>query len=92
MYFLGIDLGSSSVKVTILDGATGQVVGSGTAPQQEAPIMALRNGWAEQNPADWWTYLQTALHKALDGSFGFEGRWSICVGYIMEKSNRQRAG
>ncbi|MBO4489691.1 MAG: carbohydrate kinase [Bacteroidales bacterium] len=66
MYFLGIDLGSSSVKVALLDGATGNIVSSAFAPQQEAPIMALRNGWAEQNPADWWTYLQTALHKALD--------------------------
>ncbi|MBR4136703.1 MAG: carbohydrate kinase [Bacteroidales bacterium] len=65
MYFLGIDLGSSSVKVALLDGATGNMVASAFAPQQEAPIMALRNGWAEQNPADWWAYLQTALHKAL---------------------------
>ena len=65
MHFLGIDLGSSSVKVSIVDGETGRVVGSGSAPQQEAPIMALRNGWAEQNPDDWWAYMKEALKKAL---------------------------
>jgi len=65
MYFIGIDLGSSSVKVSILDGATEHIVGSGSAPQQEAPIMAPQNGWAEQNPDDWWCYMKTALQQAL---------------------------
>ncbi len=65
MHFIGIDLGSSSVKVSILDGETGRVVGSGSAPQQEAPILALQNGWAEQHPDDWWNYLKMALHLAL---------------------------
>ncbi|MCR4964203.1 MAG: carbohydrate kinase [Bacteroidales bacterium] len=65
MYFLGIDLGSSSVKVTLLDGDTGKVAASASAPQQEAPILAVQNGWAEQNPADWWSYMKTALQTAL---------------------------
>lgn len=65
MFFIGIDLGSSSVKVSVLDGHSGQVVGSGSAPQQEAPIMALRNGWAEQAPEDWWSYMKQALQEAL---------------------------
>lgn len=65
MFFVGIDLGSSSVKVAIMDGGTGRLVASTSAPQNEAPIMALHNGWAEQNPDDWWTYLKTALSSAL---------------------------
>lgn len=64
-YFLGIDIGSSSVKVAIMDGVTGQPAASSFAPQTEAPISAPQNGWAEQNPSDWWTYLKTALQDVL---------------------------
>ncbi len=65
MYFLGIDLGSSSVKTCIYDGKTGRVAAVAFAPQREAPISAPQIGWAEQNPDDWWNYLKTALHEAL---------------------------
>ena len=66
--FLGIDLGSSSVKVSILDGDTGNVIAKGMAPETEAPILSVRNGWAEQNPEDWWAYLKTALRQAMASS------------------------
>ena len=66
--FLGIDLGSSSVKVSILDGDSGNVIAKGMAPETEAPILSVRNGWAEQNPEDWWTYLKTALRQAMASS------------------------
>lgn len=64
-YFLGIDIGSSSVKVSIFDGEKGQVIASAFAPQTEAPIVSPQNGWAEQNPADWWAYFKTAWQSAL---------------------------
>ena len=64
-YFLGIDIGSSSVKVSIFDGEKGQVIASAFAPQTEAPIASPQNGWAEQNPADWWAYFKTAWQSAL---------------------------
>ena len=64
-YFLGIDIGSSSVKVAIMDGETGQLVDYAFAPQKEAPISSPQNGWAEQNPSDWWAYLKEALHAVL---------------------------
>jgi xylulokinase len=60
MYFLGIDLGSSSVKVCLLDAETGTAVASAFAPELEMPIHAPRAGFAEQNPADWWTNLCAA--------------------------------
>lgn len=47
---LGIDIGSSSVKVSLLDVETGRCVASSTNPSQEMPIDALRSGWAEQDP------------------------------------------
>ena len=64
-YFLGIDIGSSSVKVALMDDTTGETAAAAFAPQTEAPIDAPKNGWAEQNPDDWWTYLKTALRAAV---------------------------
>ena len=57
MYLLGYDIGSSSVKASLVDVATGQAVASSFFPKQEAPIKSLESGWAEQNPEDWWSYL-----------------------------------
>ncbi len=60
-YLLGIDLGSSSVKVSLVNHQTGAIVGSAHYPETEAPIKALRAGWAEQSPSDWYDYLKHAL-------------------------------
>jgi len=65
MYLIGCDIGSSSVKVSIVNAETGQVVGSDFFPKTEAPILSCRAGYAEQNPSDWWAYLKNALHGAL---------------------------
>ncbi len=62
-YLLGIDLGSSSVKVALVDADSGRCVGSASYPDSEAPIKALQPGWAEQRPGDWWHYLKQALAK-----------------------------
>lgn len=56
-YSLGIDVGSSSVKVSLLDIATGQCIDASTNPSSEAPIKAVRKGWAEQDPESWWEYV-----------------------------------
>lgn len=58
---LGIDIGSSSVKVSLLDIESGAAVASATCPSQEMPIKALRSGWAEQDPDMWWNYLLEAI-------------------------------
>lgn len=53
-YSLGIDLGTSSIKVSILDLATGKCLRSATSPASgEMEIIARNRGWAEQNPMDW---------------------------------------
>lgn len=54
MLFLGIDLGSSSIKLSVIDGETGKSVGSTQYPEKELTIDSPRAGWAEQNPEDWW--------------------------------------
>ena len=57
MKTLGIDMGSSSVKVSLMDVATGRCVASSTNPKVEMPIDAPRAGWAEQEPEMWWRYI-----------------------------------
>ena len=66
MCLLGCDVGSSSVKVSVVDKETGLIIGSDFYPKEEAPIKASRPGWAEQNPEDWWSYLKTAMRGALE--------------------------
>ena len=61
-YLLGIDLGSSSVKVSLVDADSGECKASAHYPETEAPIKALQPGWAEQCPDDWWSYFKEALH------------------------------
>lgn len=65
MYLLGYDIGSSSVKAALVDATTGVCVASDFYPKTEAPIKALRQGWAEQNPESWWTYLKEATASIL---------------------------
>lgn len=65
MYLLGCDIGSSSVKASIVNIETGQTVGSDFFPKEEAFIKAVKPGWAEQDPEDWWTYLKFAISGAL---------------------------
>jgi xylulokinase len=61
MYLLGIDLGSSSVKVSVIDGETGLTVATAYYPESEMKINAARPGWAEQDPDIWWENLKTAV-------------------------------
>ncbi len=59
-YLLGLDVGSSSVKASLLDCATGKPVAAATSPQQELEISAPQPGWAEQDPELWWEHVARA--------------------------------
>ena len=61
MLFLGIDIGTSSVKASVVDAATQKVVASAQYPDTESPIIALQPGWAEQSPDMWWEHTQNAI-------------------------------
>ena len=63
MKSLGIDVGSSSVKVSLLDIETGKCIASSTNPSQEMPIKAVQAGWAEQDPEMWWKYVCEGIRK-----------------------------
>ena len=62
-YLLGYDVGSSSVKVALLDIETGKAVATATSPDQEMGMIAHRAGWAEQHPDSWWQEAVNATHK-----------------------------
>ena len=65
MFLLGYDIGSSSVKACLVDASTGQICASAFFPKQEMSIKAVRPGWAEQDPADWWANLKAATAEVL---------------------------
>ncbi|TVR75185.1 MAG: carbohydrate kinase [Marinilabiliales bacterium] len=54
MQTIGYDLGSSSIKVSVIDTDTGECIASAFYPKEEMPISAPRSGWAEQDPEMWW--------------------------------------
>lgn len=64
MLLLGIDVGTSSIKVSVVDAATQQCIATAHYPETEAGIIAHRSGWAEQLPQSWWDYFVKALQKA----------------------------
>ncbi|MGE0079154.1 MAG: xylulokinase [Bacteroidales bacterium] len=65
MYLLGYDIGSSSVKASIIDAESGACVASAFSPKEEMPILAKRAGWAEQDPEMWWQNLKLATREIL---------------------------
>lgn len=65
MICLGYDIGSSSVKASLLDVESGTCLASASSPACEAPIQAPKPGWAEQHPEDWWCYLKEATRALL---------------------------
>ena len=64
-FLLGFDVGSSSVKASLVDVESGQCAASAFFPESEAPIKAVKVGWAEQSPNDWWQYLKLSLRKIM---------------------------
>lgn len=68
MYLLGYDCGTSSVKATLISPENGSVVASAVSPEKELPIIAKKNGWAEQSPTLWWENVKLATAKILSNA------------------------
>jgi len=61
MLLLGVDIGTSSVKVSVVDAGSQKVIASAQYPDVESPIIAIHPGWAEQSPDMWWQHTQKAI-------------------------------
>jgi xylulokinase len=64
-YLLGLDIGSSSVKATLVDIATGQRAASAQSPTEEMEMIAVNPGWAEQEPEAWWQHVVVCIKDCL---------------------------
>lgn len=68
MYLLGLDIGSSSIKASILDINTGACCSSAQVPETEMGIIAIRAGWAEQDPEQWWQFTKSAINQVMQNA------------------------
>lgn len=62
---LGLDIGSSSVKASLLDATTGKSIAAKAFPEEEMGINAPETGWAEQDPEMWWKYIKETTSHVL---------------------------
>ncbi len=84
MHSLGLDIGSSSVKASLIDVSSGASVASAFSPKTEMKIDALQPGWAEQDPGQWWEHLKLAVNEVLtSASVRSEDIGSIGISYQM---------
>lgn len=84
MLLLGIDVGTSSIKVSVVDGASQQCVASAQYPDTETEIIVLQTGWAEQSPEKWWSDVQEGIKRvARSGQFNPMDISAIGISYQM---------
>ncbi|MDB5287720.1 MAG: carbohydrate kinase [Mucilaginibacter sp.] len=84
MLLLGIDIGTSSVKVCVVDATDQRVIATAQYPEQESPIISLQTGWAEQSPDMWWQQTGQAIalcHKK--GGYNPKDIAAIGIAYQM---------
>lgn len=67
-YLIGFDIGSSSVKVSLVNALSGECVASANSPAVEMEIMSVQSGWAEQHPDAWWEHAVLATKKVMTQS------------------------
>lgn len=65
MYLLGLDIGSSSVKTSLVKIDDGKIVASDFFPKTEAPIISIKSGWSEQDPQMWWENMKLGLSSVM---------------------------
>lgn len=63
MYYIGVDLGTSAVKLLLMD-STGRIE---NITSKEYPLSFPHPGWSEQKPEDWWTQVQAGILELTEG-------------------------
>ena len=66
MYYIGYDLGSSFVKIALLDYKKNKQVSLIKEPTSEMEIISLKDDWAEQDPKLWWKYICNGTKKIIN--------------------------
>ena len=66
MYLLGYDIGTSSVKASLVNRETGAIAATAFWPEKEAEIIAKKPGWAEQRPEMWWDNMKAATRLVVN--------------------------
>jgi xylulokinase len=79
MYLLGIDIGTSSIKASVVDANTQKCLASAQYPEIETEIKSVKPGWAEQSPMDWWRNTQQAILK-LNATELFNPKEIVAIG------------
>ena len=67
-YLLGIDVGSSSVKATLVEVSSGKTIALSQSPSDEMPMLSLQPGWAEQDPEMWWDHIVKSVRSCVEKS------------------------
>lgn len=80
---LGLDIGSSSVKASLVDADTGQAIASAQSPTEEMPMQAPKAGWAEQDPDMWWEHVVKSVKACLQKATGKPEIAAIGISYQM---------
>ncbi|GAG02035.1 unnamed protein product, partial [marine sediment metagenome] len=81
---LGYDVGSSSIKATLMEAETGEVLATATSPEKELEIIAQESGWAEQHPRIWWDNVKSVtLQIKAETGFGADDVKAIGISYQM---------
>jgi xylulokinase len=85
MLLLGIDIGTSSIKVSVTDAQTRLCIASGRYPEDtESEILSIQQGWAEQSPEMWWQHVKKAILKAnASGKYNPKDIGAIGIAYQM---------
>ena len=65
MFYIGYDIGSSSIKIALLNAKNNKEVALVSEPKGEMKIEALRPNWAEQSPDLWWEHLCIGTKRIL---------------------------
>lgn len=68
MYLIGYDIGSSSVKASLVNATTGECLAQDYFPKSEMAMQSVQTGWAEQDPEAWWNNLQIATQSVLSNA------------------------
>ncbi len=84
MLLLGIDIGTSSIKVAVVNAETQQCIASTQYPETESSITSLQTGWAEQSPEMWWQHTIHAITKLnVTGKYDPQEIKAIGISYQM---------